>query len=432
MIKIYKNEGANAIFIQDDNGAQFLNSLTALTQDPATNTVSIYDNVKDLYLVFEEDYSEFVDENDQVWGVDSTGVIDALNTIFNNAGTPTGDAPTITSPLSVTLTQGNTLNYELTADFGVGYEWDLSSVSGVTTVEGNVRRLIGGSGLVVGTYFIPVKAINYNGEDSQTLTLNVSAPPFSNTLSVEFQNNQWLGANAGILQNVLGRVGNGSGVSDAWTVRFLFKGGTSTANSQTIFYFGAPSTNNGSGHIYLRYRGGNDSLEFRFGNTFNFLKKITQPNTLPVGVWREVMVTYDGGTTGAGSASLNQYYSRFKIFIDGVEQTNTTNSHSNFGYTGNVDPNNLRVGRYTSGNSMRNGCKVDELAIWDSDQSGNVAAIYNGGATSDLSLLPSPPVHWWRIDGAQFPFLFDTGTAANCIFQMQSMSLVNLSNDVRQ
>ena len=81
---------------------------------------------------------------------------------------------------------------------------------------------------------------------------------------------------------------------------------------------------------------------------------------------------------------------------------------------------------------MRNGCKVDELAIWDSDQSGNVAAIYNGGATSDLSLLPSPPVHWWRIDGAQFPFLFDTGTAANCIFQMQSMSLVNLSNDVRQ
>ena len=190
MIKIYKNEGANAIFIQDDNGAQFLNSLTALTQDPATNTVSIYDNVKDLYLVFEEDYSEFVDENDQVWGVDSTGVIDALNTIFNNAGTPTGDAPTITSPLSVTLTQGNTLNYELTADFGVGYEWDLSSVSGVTTVEGNVRRLIGGSGLVVGTYFIPVKAINYNGEDSQTLTLNVSAPPFSNTLSVEFQNNQ--------------------------------------------------------------------------------------------------------------------------------------------------------------------------------------------------------------------------------------------------
>jgi len=431
MIKIYKNEGANAIFIQDDNGAQFLNSLTALTQDPATNTVSIYDNVKDLYLVFEEDYSEFVDENDQVWGVDSTGVINALNTIFNNAGTPTGDTPTITSPLSVTLTQGNTLNYELTADYGVGYEWDLSSVSGVTTVEGNVRKLIGGIGLTVGSYSIPVKAINYNGEDSQTLTLNVSAPPFQNTLSVEFQNNQWLGANAGILQNVLGRVGNGSGVSDAWTIRFLFKGGTSTANSQTIFYFGAPSTNNGSGHIYIRYRGGNDSLELRFGSNFNFLKKITQPNTLPVGVWREVMVSYDGGTTGAGSASLNQYYSRFKIFIDGVEQTNTTNSHSNFGYTGNIDPNNLRVGRYTNGNSMRNGCKVDELAIWDSDQSGNVGAIYNGGVTSNLSLLPSPPVHWWRVDGAQFPFLFDTGTAANCIFQMQSMSAINLTNDVR-
>ena len=44
------------------------------------------------------------------------------------------------------------------------------------------------------------------------------------------------------------------------------------------------------------------------------------------------MVTYDGGTTGSSSGSINDYYSRFKIFIDGVEQT-TINSNSNYGIT---------------------------------------------------------------------------------------------------
>ena len=86
--------------------------------------------------------------------------------------------------MAVSLTEGQTLNYELLADFGVGYEWDLSNVAGITTVDFNPRKLIGGSGLAVGTYNIPVKAINYNGEDSETLVLTVTAAPFSNTKSI--------------------------------------------------------------------------------------------------------------------------------------------------------------------------------------------------------------------------------------------------------
>ena len=89
MIKIYKNDGANAIFIENENGAQFYNSMQALQIDPATNKVSIYDNVKDQYLVYEEVFSEFVDGNGNQWGVDATATINALNTIFTNTGTPT-------------------------------------------------------------------------------------------------------------------------------------------------------------------------------------------------------------------------------------------------------------------------------------------------------------------------------------------------------
>ena len=114
MIKIYKNEGAGAIFIEDDNGAQFFNSIQAIRLDPTNSTtLSIYDNVKDLYLIYEEDYTFFVDENSQPWGTDAQTTENALNAIFTNSGSPTGQAPTITSSLNVDVELGQTLNYEL-------------------------------------------------------------------------------------------------------------------------------------------------------------------------------------------------------------------------------------------------------------------------------------------------------------------------------
>jgi len=428
MIKIYKNNGANAIFIEDDNGAQFFNSIQAVILDPNSTKVSVYDNVKDLYLVYEEEYTLFVNENGVQWGTDAQTTANALNAIFTNSGTPTGDLPVITSGLFPDLVQGNTLNYELTADYGVGYEWDLSNVPGITTVDGNIRKLIGGSALPVGTYNIPVKAINYNGEDTQTIVLTVDAPPFANTKSVQFQNNDWLGGNAGILQNVLGRVGNGSGASDAWTISTWFKAGTASNSSQTIFYFGAQDVVN-QGAIQVKYNGSLNRLEMRYGSNNNRLNFATTQNSIPVGDWKHILISYDGGTTGAGSGSVGSYYSRFKIYIDGVLQT-TINSNVNFGYTGSIQPQNFRVGRYNTAQYLRNGCKVDELALWDSDRSADIATIYNSGTPTDLSTLGSPPVHWWRMgDGDTYPFLFDTGTAANLIFIMYSMSSASIVND---
>ena len=38
--------------------------------------------------------------------------------------------------------------------------------------------------------------------------------------------------------------------------------------------------------------------------------------------------------------------------------------------------------------------KMDEIAIWDSDQTGNLSTIYSGGSADDLSTLS--PLHWWR------------------------------------
>ena len=175
MPTIFKDPNANAIFIEDSNGVQFPNSLQAT--DIGDN-ITVTDLARNIEIETETHYSEFVDQSGASYGNNAIEVRDALNTVFQAAGTPTGNAPTITSPLTIALYEGQTINYELTANFGVGYEWDFSNVPGVVNVEGNARRIIGGSSLSVGTYNIPVKAINYNGEDSETIVLTVSTPPF--------------------------------------------------------------------------------------------------------------------------------------------------------------------------------------------------------------------------------------------------------------
>jgi hypothetical protein len=430
-IKVYKDQAANSIFIEDANGAQFVNSLQASVP---TTTVTITDLARQIDIVSSADHTEFVDENDNPYTGTAIDVCNTLNAIFQSSGTPTGDLPSITSPLTINSVEGSIINYELTASYGVGYEWDLSSVSGLTTVEGNVRKLVGGSSLAAGTYTIPVKAINYNGEDSETIVLTVSNPPFANTKSVNFNQNDYLNANGGILQNILGRTGNGSGSSDAWSVSLYFKAGTSNNQSQTILYAGNGNLS-GNNHLRIYWNGNNvlrQQLCFRYGSNFNNLELKSPIGAITTASgWNHILISYDGGTTGSASGSVNAYYSRFKMFINGVQQS-TVNTNQNFGNSNSLTVSEFSVGRYSTGTGyMRNNCKIDELAIWDSDQSANISNIYNSGSPLDLSGLSSSPWHWWRMgDGDTYPFLSDTGSQANCTFIMSNMTAADIVNDV--
>ena len=428
-ITIYRDNSANAIFIEDANGVQFLNSLHA-TSEAASDDVSITDLARNIEIVSNLPYGDFVNQNGDSYGPDAITVCNGLNTIFSAAGNDLGQVPVITSPLAASIVQGETLNYELVADFGVGYEWDLSNVPGVVTVDGNPRKLVGGSTLANGTYNIPVKAINYYGEDSETIVLTVAQPAFADTKSIQFDNQDWMGANAALL-TALERAGNGSGSADAWSVSFWFKASGASNQNQTILYFGANDADNGN-HLRIYYNGDNSARRqviLQYGSNNNRLVLKT-----PVGSvgsadgWQHFLVTYDGGTTGVSSGSINDYYSRFSIYINGVAQT-TVNSHNNFGTTTALSGQNFRVGRYNNSAYMRSLCKVNELAIWDSDESANVAAIYNSGSTHDLSLLASAPSHWWRMgDGDTFNVIQDNiGTAD---FVMYNMTVADIVSDV--
>jgi hypothetical protein len=427
MIKIYKDVAANAIFIEDPNGAQFMNTLQATVD--VVDTVSVTDQAKGFEILTAIPHTDIADENGTPYPGTAVQVCDALNALFALSGTSSGELPSITSSTAIALVEGETLNYELTADYGVGYEWDLSNVSGVTTVDGNIRKLVGGSALSTGTYNIPVKAINYNGEDSETIVLTVSTPPFADTKSIQFNNQDYLGANAALLDATLGRASNGAGASDAWSISFWFKGGTHTSNGQTILYFGDNDITN-SGHFHLRYRGGTNALRVSYGSSNNKVQWNSANDVLPSNTWKHVLVTYDGGTTGASSGSLSNYYSRFTVFVDGTDITSGgTWTHNNYGYSGGVDADNFRVGRYASGNYLQSNCKLDELAIWNSDQSSNVSSIYNSGSTFDLTALGTSPTHWWRMgDGDTYPTLHDqVGTAH---FVMYNMTVADIVSDV--
>ena len=424
-IKIYRDNAANAIFIEDANGVQFLNSLQASV--PSVNNVTITDLSKQIDLVSNTNYVNFVDENNDSYGATDIEVCNALNIVFTGTGTTTTNLPVITSPLVINSVEGSIINYELTADYGVGYEWDFSNTTGVTDLIGNPRKIIGGFGLSAGTYNVPVKAINYNGEDAKIIVINVANPPFANTKSINFLQNDYLDASS--ITNALSRPSNGSGVNDAWTISTYFKAGTHTGGAkQSIFYYGDSDSLNG-GHIWLYYKGNDKKIYFEYGSQNNNLKFSSPSNTLSVGNWKHILVSYDGGTTGSSSGAMNTYYSRFKFFVDGVELT-MSNSNSNYGYTNSVDGDVMRIGRKGYNNDwLKNNCKIDEFSLFDSDVSSNISNIYNGGLPFDLSTLGTPPTNWWRMgDNDAYPLLLDG--IGNSNFTMYAMNPSSIVNDV--
>ena len=164
--------------------------------------------------------------------------VDELNALFQTSGGPSGQVPVITSSTAVSITAGTTLNYELTATYGVGYEWS-SLPAGVMTVDGNNRKLIGGSGLSAGAYPIGVKVTNYAGEVNATITLTVSATgSFSNDKSVYMRNTKNLAIvdDAGGIFSAMERASNGDG--KAWTLSKWIKP-ANDSRSQIWLYLGA-------------------------------------------------------------------------------------------------------------------------------------------------------------------------------------------------
>jgi len=315
--------------------------------------------------------------------------------------TPNPPLPEITSSLTLEIEQTESLDYELTADFGVGFEWDDLPL-GVFARNGNVRKIFGGGLLLPAVYELIMRSRNITGTTEETLTLTVTALPWEDDFAVQFNVLDYMDASADT-SNPLYRAANGTGANDAWTIAFWFEGGSSSNGEQTVISFGGSSQSD-EGRVQVYWDGNNDRMFLQYGTNNDYLRMNTDDSTVPDGTYTHIIMAYDGGATD------NEQYSSFKVFIDGVGVSWKDENESNKGFGGEIVDDFFRMGRNLSaGNYLQGSTLLDEVALWDSDQSANVAAIYNGGVTHDLRIMANPPEHYWAMGDLTdvFPIIFD-------------------------
>lgn len=99
---------------------------------------------------------------------------------------------------------------------------------------------------------------------------------------------------------------------------------------------------------------------------------------LTAGTWNHVMGVFNPSTY-------------MRIYVNGVlNKENTTSIPASI----DNDPANFLIGKGLTAGYHFYG-NIDEIAIWNSDQSANITTIYNSGTPADLSSLS--PVSWWRM-----------------------------------
>ena len=123
---------------------------------------------------------------------------------------------------------------------------------------------------------------------------------------------------------------------------------------------------------------------------------VTGTSAINDGNWHHVM----GVNTGTD----------LKIYVDGnLEATNaggggTIDNGTGIFYLGRRGGSPAQRLFYTG--------HLDEVAVWNSDQSSNASAIYGTGTPTDLSIYS--PISWWRCgDGDTSPTLTDNGSGGN-------------------
>ena len=347
-----------------------------------------------------------------------------LNALFAHAGS-IGNAPTITSPSVINLTFSFTLNYVLTGTDIVAINWDLYTTGTIpagqlATPEGDHRRVIGGASLPVGTYTFYVTATNYYGSVTQTITLNVALPPFSNTKSWNPQT-----SNAAYFRddtagqennNVFYRAG---ATGTAWTV-FGWAKTTRTAGWQAnkhrpLINFGGNPTSHGCVRIwYKRHNSFFHTFRVRYGDNTNYVWG-TMDFTNSTGTWFSWAVVYDGTATTSGSP--------FAVYINGVAVTLTWTVGSG-GYSGTVeyqsgdDDSKLHIAKiFDVANSLNETAFIDDVGMWASAKSASdISTFYNSGTPLDLGAYS--PHSYFRFgdvptDITAYPTLTNEGSTGN-------------------
>ena len=311
--------------------------------------------------------------------------------------------PTVANQ-TVNVTTGDALNFQIISSDNIVNQFVESDAPSWMSLNQNSGILSGTAPAYLGTsadvIVVNCKAGNaVGGTVDFTVTVTVEDVAYTNSKSLQMPSNL-----SGFLQGnpanvtALDRASNGDG--NSWTVSMWVKTNTSTAN-QTLMVYGAGDDYN-YGAITIKQSGGT-SLVMNYGTVYNNIILVCG-NAFTSNTWQNVVITFNGGYTGSIPADSAVYYSKFKIYVDNVLQS-PIGVASGGGYSGVMsgsDPSNniFRIGRASNVHNNYYGGIINQLAIWNSDQTSNVSDIYNSGATQDLSLLTTAPSHYYEIESS--------------------------------
>ena len=302
---------------------------------------------------------------------------------------------------TASVTEGEVLNFQIVSSDNIVNQFAELDAPSWMTLNQNSGVLSGTApaylGTAADTIVVNCKAGNAIGGTVEfTVTITVAQVAYTNSKSLNLNgSSNWLQGNP-VNLTALERATNGDG--NAWTISMWVKPNNNTSN-QTLLVYGAGDDYNG-GAITVKQSGGT-SLVLNYGTVYNNIILVAG-NSFVANTWQHVMITFDGGTTGVDSNLSTDYYSRFNIYIDGVLKT-PVGVASNNGYDGvisgaNPSDNIFRIGRASNVHNNYFGGIINQVAIWDTDQTANVSTIYNSGATQNLSSLTTAPAHYYEIE----------------------------------
>ena len=209
--------------------------------------------------------------------------------------------------------------------------------------------------------------------------LKQSTPPFLNQYSYNFD-----GINDVIREEALSFIPPPVISISVWVKTDFTTGGDTT----NIGYIVSKDNGSAGRDFYVIYRGtGTNKLFFGFwspGGTNSSVASPTFPLGNPTdGNWHHILATWDG-TTDAN---------KIQLFVDGSLIAQATANDTGIR---NSTTTNLTIGGPdTTTNTRLFYGNIDEVAIFNTDQSANVAEIYNGGVPTDLTDLS--PMTWYRM-----------------------------------
>ena len=302
---------------------------------------------------------------------------------------------------TASVTEGEVLNFQIVSSDNIVNQFAELDAPSWMTLNQNSGVLSGTApaylGTAADTIVVNCKAGNAIGGTVEfTVTITVAQVAYTNSKSLNLNgSSNWLQGNP-VNLTALERATNGDG--NAWTISMWVKPNNNTSN-QTLLVYGAGDDYNG-GAITVKQSGGT-SLVLNYGTVYNNIILVAG-NSFVANTWQHVMITFDGGTTGVDSNLSTDYYSRFNIYIDGVLKT-PVGVASNYGYDGaisgaNPSDNIFRIGRASNVHNNYFGGIINQVAIWDTDQTANVSTIYNSGATQNLSSLTTAPTNYYEIE----------------------------------